>query len=197
MAKIGTIAWHEEQIKKKRAAYKAGNKKAVKTKQQNSEGSDYVYKKKSKKPKPRFVSRVEFDFLKYIRVVFKWAKDNSGLGRPQIELLLYLYGLGAFSKRQFSEYYRLIGIYQQKGLQDMIDDGWIRLWRAKKGKEHALYTLTVKGKHLCNAMHRYCAGVSDIPIIASQNKMAREDAPRVNNYFLDIVKRMNKDKAPD
>lgn len=196
MAKIGTIAWHEEQIKKKRAAYQKGNKKAVKTKKQKYQTKD-VYKSKTKTPKPRHQSRIEYDFLKYIRVVFKWAKDNSGLGRPQIELLLYLYGLGAFSKRQFSEYYRLIGIYQQKGLQEMIDNGWIRLWRVKKGKEHALYTLTHKGKHLCNSMHRYCAGVSEIPIIASQNKMARGDAPRVNNYFLDIVKKMNKDKAPD
>lgn len=203
MTKVGSIQWHKDQIEKKRAAYSKGAKKAAITKRAKKEeiakekGESHAYKSKTKIPKTKMNSRVEYDFLKYIRIVFKWAIDNSGLGRPQIELLLYLFGLGAFSKKQFSLFHKTVGLYQQKTLQKLIDEGWVKLWRPKKGKEYALYTLTHKGKSLCNSMHRYCAGVSEIPTLPSQNKMMREDAPRVNNYFLDMIKKMNKDKAPE
>lgn len=196
-AKIGTIAWHKDQIKKKSKVYSDARKGRPEVK--NDVGTDYehTYRRRSKKPKPRYRSRIEFDFLKYIRVIFKWAMDNSGLSRPNLELVLYLYGMGAFSKKQFHDYHKTIGMYQDKKLKDLIEDGWVKMWRAKKGREHALYVLTHKGKGLCSSMHKYAAGVEDIPNTPATNKMMREDAPRINNYYMDIIKRMTKDKAPE
>ena len=194
--KMGTIAWHKYHIEKIRSTKSKASKARVYKNKDIGTEKENMYKRETKKPNARFRSRIDYDFLMYIRVVFKWAVENSGLTRPNLELLLYLYGLGAFSKKQFHDFHKLIGLYQDKKLKDLIEAGWVKIYRTKKGREHALYTLTAKGKRLCNSMHKYAAGLEEIPVIANRNKMLRDDAPRVNNYYMDIIKRMNKNKAP-
>ncbi len=195
--KTGTIAWHKYHIDRlRKLRSKAAKSRVYENKDVGTE-KENVYKRVTKKPNARYRSRIDYDFLMYIRVVFKWAVDNSGLTRPNIELLLYLYGLGAFSKKQFHDFHKLIGMYQDKKLQDLIDQGWIKIYRVKKGREHGLYVLTQKGKRLCNSMHKYSAGLEEIPTIVQRNKMLRDDAPRVNTYYMDIIKRMNKNKATE
>lgn len=197
--KMGSIPWHKQKIKElqklKSKAGKKGSKAKLEKHHSYKEGYGNTYKTTTKKPPARYRSRVEYDFLKYIRVVFRWAVDNSGLPRPQIELLLYLYGLGAFSMKQFNDYHKLVGMYAIKSLKRFEDEGWVKVWRVRKGKQHKLYTLTHKGKMLCNKMHRYACGVDEIPENPVSNKMMRKDAPRINNYYMDIIKRMNSDKA--
>jgi DNA-binding MarR family transcriptional regulator len=196
--KIGTIAWHQQKIDEIRATHSKRAKKVHKSKQDDvKEGYGNTLKITTEKPTPRYRSRVEYDFLKYIRIVFKWAVDNNPeLSRPQIELLLYLYGTGAFSRKQFNDYHKLVGMYSIKTLKKFEEEGWIRLWRKKKGREYALYTLTQKAKILCNKMHKYSCGEEEMPDDVNINKMARKDAPRINKYYLEMIKRMNKDKAP-
>lgn len=150
----------------------------------------------NKKPLPRYRSRVDYDFLKYIRIAFKWATDNHDLTRPEVELLLYLYGCGAFSSAQFNEYHKTLGLYAVKTKKAFEREGWIKLWRNRTSNHHKLYTLTEKGKRFCNLMHKYCAGLEEIPLTERSNKMLGKDKPRINNYYLDIIKKMNKDKAP-
>jgi len=196
--KIGTIAWHEDQIKQIRATH---SKKAKAQHAKKRAEKKYKYQDHTpttlKKPLPRYRSRIEYDFLKYVRIVFKWAlENNKDLNRPNLELLLYLYGVGAFSKKQFNDYHKLLGLYAIKTLTEFEENGWIKLWRAQKGRQHALYTLTQKGKILCNKMHRYSCGVEEIPENPVSNDMMKKGSPRINGYYMDMIKRMNKDKAP-
>lgn len=197
--KRGTIAYHEAKIAEIRDNYyqnRGERPKKKKKKRKVSEDTKNVYKTKTKKPKPRYSSKIEYDFLKYIRVVFRWAVENNPtLNRSKIELLLYLYCLGAFSKKQFSDYHKIMGIYQEKTLDYFIDNHWVVLWRVRKGRQHALYTLTKKAKFMCSRMHKMACGVEEIPTTTANN-MNRKDAPRINGYYLDIIKKMNKDKAP-
>lgn len=149
---------------------------------------------KKKIPPTRYKNRTAYDFLQYIRVVFKWATENYDLSRPEIELLLYLYPKNGFTKKQFTNYQRLISIYQIKSFRKLTDEGWIRMFRPRKGKETALYVLTDKSKRLCSRMHRFCTGEAEIPTSPRSNALAREGGKRINNYYLDAIKQMNKDK---
>lgn len=201
MAKIGSLSWHREKVReleeKQGKAGRAGSKARIEKHHSYKDGYGNTIKTNTKEPYPRFRSRIEYDFLKYIRVVFKWALDNyPDLSKPEIEFLLYLYGIGAFSKKQFDDYHKLLGLYSIKTLTKFEDDGWIRLWRPKASKTHALYTLTQKAKIMCNKMHRFSCGVEEIPLNPVSNAMAKKDAPRINTYYLDMIKKMNKDKAP-
>lgn len=204
MAKIGTIAWHKAQIAEKTAikakAGKAGAK-ARKEKHLNyKEGYGNTIKKNTKKPYPRYRSRIEYDFLMYTRLVFKWAQENYGLSRPQIELLLFLYGTGAFSKKQFYDYHKTVGMYADKSLNEFIEGGWVSVWRPanKKHKIHKLYTLSQKAKIMCSKMHKFSCGEEEIPLTAANNALVQNKGEkRINNYYLDAIKRMNNNKAPE
>ena len=149
--------------------------------------------RKPKKPTARFQPNREYDFLKYIRVAYQWAKKNHpDLSRGDIEILLYLYGCGAFSRKSFSDYHKLIGLYEMKGLKRYVDTGYIKLFRPRKGKEYALYNLTFKAKHMCSKMHRYCCGDEEMPTDAKHNAIAKKEK-RNDGYYLNIIKKMNKD----
>jgi hypothetical protein len=200
--KEGTIAWHQARIDEirarhsKRAKAQHAKRRDEKEKKFNKGYNNNVVKN-TKDPKSRYNSRIDYDFLMYIRIVFKWATENyPDLSRPEIEILLYLYGLGAFSKKQFNDYHKLVSLFAIKSLNHFVNKGYVQLWRPRKGKEYALYTLTQKAKLLCNKMHKYSCGLSEIPTNPISNNMYRKDAPRINNYYLDMIKRMNKNKAP-
>lgn len=147
-----------------------------------------------KKPLPQYNSVRDYDFLQYVRVVFKWAlQHNPDLTRPRLEMLLYLYPKGAFTYSQFHKYYKLIGLYQNKALTDFMEQGYIKVWRLPKKNEAKLYALTSKAKDLCDTMHKYCTGDEKIPLDES-NGLTTDKTTRINRYYVDMIKDMSKRK---
>ena len=197
-----SIKWHEQELARKRKERSdAGRKGGIANSPHKNykEGYGNTVKDKTKDPKPRYRSRVDYDFLKYIRLVFKWAQENYNLNRPKIELMLFLYGTGAFSKKQFNDFHKVVGMYADKSLKNLIDEGWVTQWRPanRYKKIHALYTLTQKAKIMCNKMHKYSCGIDEIPLTPDKNILVqKKEEKRINSYYLDAIKRMNKDKAP-
>lgn len=154
----------------------------------------YNYTKTRKKPKPRYRSKRDYDFLQYIRIVFKWATENYDLTRPELELLLYLYPMGTFTKYEFFQFTKTVSMYQNRLLDKFIDNGYIHIWRTKKGNESRLYALTNKAKTLCSRMHKFCTGEINMPESPRFNNLAKNDDKRINGYYMDIIKKMNKNR---
>ena len=177
---MGSIAWHEQKI----AEIRGRNR---------GKGA----KKKERKVPNRGRVTVKYDFLKYIRVVLKWATANSDLTRPQIELMLYLYCEGVFSKRQYHDYHKIIGMYEQKTLDILTEKGWVTLFKPanKDTKEPDLYTLTHSSKKFCAKIHRLCCGVEEIPTEARHNKLAEKGGKRIDDYYMHMIKKMNGDMS--
>lgn len=151
-----------------------------------------IVTKTKKKPVPQHTSIREYDFLQYIRIVMRWAlANNESLSKAKLEMLLYLYPKGAFSFSQFYKYHKTISLYQRKTLDELIKDGWVYVWRPKSGKKVALYALTNKAKNLCDKMHKYCVGDEDLPVEPDKNSLFK-DGKRINTYFGDMIKDMNK-----
>ena len=146
---------------------------------------------KRPKPKPQHSSVRDYDFLQYIRVVYKWAlQENPELSRGQLEMLLYLYPKGAFTYGQFHKYHKLVGLYQRRALDYLIDKGYLKVWKVRSPK---LYTLTEKAKTLCDTMHKYCTGDKKVPM-GEDSALVVDKATRINNYYLDMIADMNKRK---
>lgn len=186
--KIGSIAWHELQIVKKKI-------KRVLKSYKNGKLRETLSKRPAKIPKTKFVSYVEYDFLKYIRLVNRWVlEQNPNLTRTDLELLLYLYGVGAFTKSLFYSYHKTMGIYSVKTFKTMLEDNIITMYRPKMGESPALYVLSNKTKKICKDMHLYCIGQKELPTSKDKALISRDKAPRINNYYLDLIKRMNKDR---
>jgi hypothetical protein len=149
---------------------------------------------KHSKPKPRHRSTRDYDFLQYIRPVFKWATENSGLTRPQVELMLYLYPKGVFKKSDFFEYHKILGMYQSKTFDMFVKDGFINVWRPKKQGHPALFSLTNKAKQICDKMHKFLTGEKEVPVNSRNNVLAQEGGARINGYYMNVIKKMNKDR---
>lgn len=141
---------------------------------------------------------IQYDFLQYIRIVYKWATANHNVTRGELELMLYLNPIGLFGKNDFAFFYRTVSLYQKKGLQNMIDKGWIVQWRENKKRERALYTLSTKGKTLCSRVHKMCVGEEPIPE-SNNNALVTDKKTAINKFYMDVVKNMNKklnEKSP-
>lgn len=77
----------------------------------------------------------------------------------------------------------------------MQEDGWVTIWRQKKGRQAALYCLSNKGKILCGKIHKMCTGESEIPDTA-YNKMTTSEK-QIDKYYLNVIREMKNKKSPD
>lgn len=154
----------------------------------------YSYSKTRKKPRHR--SEREYDFLQYIRIVMRWATAHTGLNRQEIELLLYLYPKGAFTKNEFFVFHRTISMYQDKTFDKLMEEGWMKMWRPKKGKESALFCLTTKAKIVCSKMHQFCVGDKEIAVKTRTNPLVNSKV-RMDSYYMDMIVSMNKRKKEE
>lgn len=165
----------------------------------NRKGKPLLFRYSRTRYKPRTnQSTRDYDFLKWIRVVFKWATAHTGLTQSRIELLLYLYSKGAFSKQEFFDYHELLGYGGPVTLKSLIESGWIIEWRkGKRGKVKGMYDLTSKAKVVCNKMHQMCVGGMDVPISRRSNPLNEKSIrdKRVNKIYTGFFKVMNSERA--
>jgi hypothetical protein len=143
-------------------------------------------------PPETFHQRVQYDFLQYIRIAFNWACTSHDISRPYLELLLYIYPIGLFKRTDIEIFTRTLDMKYARVFNKLVEDGWVVLWRAKKGRQSALYTLSTKGKILCGKLHKICTGESQIPE-TSHNALV-SSSKTVDKYYMNVIKQMNKKK---
>ena len=95
----------------------------------------------------------DHDFLKYWRVVRYWVKAKYKIGTPDIDMLLFLYSEDIFNKTKFNEFDELMS-WNVNRFDQLLKNGWVHVWRKKRGKETTLYELTYKAKRLVNLIYR-------------------------------------------
>lgn len=151
----------------------------------------YVRRGSTRKKPDIYFQRETFSFLQYLRVVMHWAKRNSDLTRPQIELLLYLHPIGIFKKQDFTFFCRVVQMNHNGLFAMLVEEGWIEQWRPAKysKKQAALYTLTQKAIKLCNRIHKMCLGEEKVPE-GTANKMTSSERP-IDKYYMNVIKKMN------
>lgn len=130
----------------------------------------------------------EFDFLRDVRIVFKWARLFSGLPRPDLETLLYLYPQGAFTKNKFYDYRKIVAVNQGKAVKKFLEEGWMELSVGNEGERHTEYVLSQSAKILCSRMHKMLLGLEKIP-----EQLFETSEKRIDEYYDKLVKRANKE----
>lgn len=166
-------------------------KKRTESKEKNYREVVYTRVGKVKKPTKTFHQRLQYDFLQYIRIIFKWACDNHEISRPHLELILCMYPVGIFRKDDFRMYARTIDMQPDRLFNKLIDDGWLKLWRPAKRNQAALYSLTTRGKILCGKVHKMCLGESKIPESKYVNTLGSSEK-NIDKYYMEVIKQMNK-----
>ena len=154
----------------------------------------YVRRKAGKTP--RYQKRdKQHDFLKYWRIVRYYITRQYNISYPELELLLYLYDEGVFTKTDFKEFEECMS-WKKGRFEELMERGLIRKWRDRRKAGHAhLYELTQQAKLICNHTYKKLTKEENI----SEDKY-RNEVFRSNNYmdkiYRRLIKKMNSTKKP-
>jgi uncharacterized protein YqgQ len=157
----------------------------------------YYVRRKTRKTPTYQMRHKEHDFLKYWRIVRYYITRQYDISYPELELLLYLYDEGVFTKTDFKEFEECMS-WRKGRFEELMDKGLIRKWRDRKGAGHAnLYELTQKARLICNQAYKKLTQEEAI----SEDKY-RNEVFRSNNYmdkiYRRLIKKMNEKKtSPD
>lgn len=130
-------------------------------------------------------------FLQYIRLVFRWATSNHDITRTQLDLLLYLYGEGLFTRYSFMQAHKMIGLMEAITFKSFLEKGFVVIYKEKTSKSPRLYTLSDKSKKMCSRIHKMLMGEEMIPETARYNKMVTSDL-KVDEYFMKAAQKLNR-----
>jgi len=135
----------------------------------------YQARRKSRKLYER--SEPDNDYLKYMKVVRYWAMAKYDISPSHIDMLLYLYSEGLFTKDKFADYRKLMA-WGESTFYDLFNEGWITKWRKQNPRLHesALFEVSYKGKKMVNSIYRKLNG---------EEKISQD--PRYNPIFDDAV----------
>lgn len=99
---------------------------------------------------------VEYDFLRNIRIVFKFIEKKYELSRTDLETILYLYPLGVFTREKYREYTIVFDPKTTASFGRLTSKGFIVLFRPYTPFEKPTYILSKEAKTMCKEMHKMC-----------------------------------------
>lgn len=136
--------------------------------------------------------RVEpkYDWLKYWRVVRRWATTTYNISYADLEMLLFLYSEDLFSELDFERYERIMS-WDSGRFKRLFKEEWIKAWREKTKDEKALYTLSHKGKRLMNSIYKKLSGEEEIPTDHRYNAIFKKDAGYMDRGYQRMILKMN------
>lgn len=143
-----------------------------------------------------FVKRGELkvDFLKYYRLVSRWACKENSMSISDLELLFYLDPIKYFTIEDFQNgtlYYH----WDRQRFYRLQREGWLEKIHKGNGRlgDHNKYKVSMKGKRLINRIYKILIGEEDIPLNAKRSKIAKRES-YVDKVYSQAISKFNKGK---
>ena len=130
------------------------------------------------------------DYLKYWKVIKQWARAKYNLGTADIEMMLFLYSEGLFTKFQFEEFNEIMS-WDKNRFHKMLKDKWIIKWRERQGRESTLYELGFKGKRVCASIYKKLNKEETVAEDRKNNPMFERSTEYSNKVYRKMIKKMN------
>ena len=129
------------------------------------------------------------DYLKYWRVIRQYVKAKYKISQGELDMLLFLRSEDYFSKDKFDEFDKLLS-WNEHRFKKLLRDGWMEVFRKRKGKRKGLYTLSFKSKHLVASIYKKLSG-EEIPTTPSHNPMFLKNVSYTDKRYRDAIIAMN------
>ena len=129
------------------------------------------------------------DYMKYWRVIRYWIQSKYDVGTADIEMMLFLYSENIFSKKMFAQFEQCMS-WDENRFRRLVKEGWIVLWRERKGRRANLYKLSYKGQTLVRTIYRKLNG-EEIGESPSLNPLFRNDASYMDKQYRKMIVEMN------
>ena len=137
---------------------------------------------------------LKVDFLKYYRLVSRWATKNNDLGVADLELLFYLDPIIYFTIEDW-KIGTLFYTWDKDRFYRLQKKGWIEKAHHGGGRrgDHNKYRVSRKGKLLINKIYRILIGKEDLPSSARRNKLMKRET-YIDKVYSEAIKEFNKQK---
>ena len=129
------------------------------------------------------------DFLKYWRVIRQYVKIKYGLTQSDLDILLFLKSEGYFSKDKFKEFDKILS-WEEHRFDRLLRDGWVEVFRKRKGKRKGLYNLSYKSQRVLTSIYKKLNG-EELPTSPSQNPMFLKNTSYSNKMYRQAIENMN------
>jgi len=129
------------------------------------------------------------DYLKYWRVIRQYIKVKYGLTQSDLDIILFLNSEGYFDKDKFSEFDSILSWDEQR-FNKLLRDGWIEVFRKRKGKVKGLYMLSYKSKRVITSIYKKLNG-EELPTSPSQNPMFLKNVSYSDKQYRKAIMNMN------
>ena len=137
---------------------------------------------------------LKVDFLKYYRLVSRWATKNNDLNVADLELLFYLDPILYFTIEDFKDG-TLFYSWDKERFYRLQRDGWIEKIHKGIGRrgDHNKYKVSQKGKLLINKIYRILIGEEDIPSSAKRNSIMKRKT-YIDKVYSQAIKKFKNQK---
>ena len=134
-----------------------------------------------------------YSFLKYWRVVRYWAKRKYNISMEELEVILYLYDMDLFTRKQFIKFEGLL-TWDKTRFNHFIEKGWVIVWREHKGysKQAKMYTLSVGAKRMCASIYKKLLQEEHISENANHNPVFTGSS-YADKMYRKAIRAMNKE----
>ena len=137
---------------------------------------------------------VKVDFLKYYRLVSRWACRNNDLSVADLELLFYLDPIIYFTIEDFKTG-TLFYTWDKERFYRLQKQEWINKSHSGGGRrgDHNKYKVSQKGKLLINRIYRILINEEELPTSAKINKIMKRET-YIDKVYSEAIKKFNKQK---
>ena len=141
-----------------------------------------------------FVERgeVKVDFLKYYRLVSRWACKENNISISDLELLFYLDPIKYFTIQDFKDgtfYYN----WDKMRFYRLQSQEWLTKVHKGNGRlgDHNKYTVSSKGQRLIARIYRILIGKEKLPESARRSKIMRKKT-YIDKVYAQAINKFNK-----
>lgn len=131
------------------------------------------------------------DYLKYWRVIRKYACEKYDITPGELDIMLFLYSESYFTRDDFDRFDKLLP-WDKTRLPRMIKAGWIDVFRKwdKQKQKGARYVLSFKARRAINSIYKKLDG-EDIPMTICNNPMFKKKTSFSNKVYKQMIMYMN------
>lgn len=153
----------------------------------------FYVERKPKKTKKYFSREKESNYLKNWRIVRYYIQKKYNLNIKELEILLYLYDMGVFTRKELNDYARTCSWGNQVS-KLLIDRELIKLWRKGEARQKDLFELTQKAKLICSHTYKKLNGEESISEDPYRNNIFKSNT-QIDRAYKKLIKKMNQSLA--
>lgn len=133
----------------------------------------------------------KYDYLKYYRVVNRYYRKKYDLDQHELDMILFLMSERIFNKAKFQEYNEILS-WNRKRFDNLLEKGWISVFRPESDGIKARYELSYKARRMVKSLYKMIVD-KEIPEKPTVNPMFKKDVGFVDKVYRNFIKKINKE----